>query len=151
MAEVGHVATGPRLGAYCQLTLDTGEKVVVNHDHGGAKGGHLAIEVPKFMGFISDRIFACNLDSPHGQGVLAWLTRGAAPRSHARDSAGGDRRVREGCWISGRAEEMLRGSDGGPQGWTVRPSDRLTPVIFAEPWTLWSCSREGVDARYRLG
>src|SRR5690242_17278514 len=77
MAKVGRFVTDPRAGAYCQVTLDTGEKVIVNHDRGGFAGGLLTIEVSKFMGFSSDRIFACNLDSPQGQDLLAWLTRGA--------------------------------------------------------------------------
>ena len=48
----------------------------------------LTIEVSKFMGFASDRIFACNLDSPHGKGVLGWLTRGAEPGSLAATPLG---------------------------------------------------------------
>jgi hypothetical protein len=36
----------------------------------------LAIERSKFMGFSSDRIFACNLDSEEGKTALAYLTRG---------------------------------------------------------------------------
>jgi len=77
MPKVGRFVTDPRAGAYCQITLDSGEKVIVNHDKGGFKGGLLTIEVRKFMGLSSDRIFACNLDSPAGQEVMAWLTRGA--------------------------------------------------------------------------
>lgn len=77
MPKVGRFVTDPRAGAYCQITLDSGEKVIVNHDKGGFKGGQLTIEVSKFMGLSSDRIFACNLDSPAGQEVLAFLTRGA--------------------------------------------------------------------------
>ena len=88
MAKVGRFVTDPRAGAYCQITLDTGEKVIVNHDKGGFKGGLLTIEVSKFMGLSSDRIFACNLDSPGGQSVLAWLTRGAEPGSLAATPLG---------------------------------------------------------------
>ena len=29
MAKVGRFVTDPRAGAYCQITLDTGEKIVV--------------------------------------------------------------------------------------------------------------------------
>ena len=36
----------PKAGAYCQIVLGTGEKVIVNHDKGG---------------------FACALDSPEGR------------------------------------------------------------------------------------
>ena len=77
MAKVGRFVTDPKAGAYCQITLDSGEKIIVNHDKGGFKGGLLTIEVSKFMGLSSDRFFTCNLDSPAGQDVLASLTRGA--------------------------------------------------------------------------
>ena len=52
MPRVGRFVTDPRAGAYGQITLDSGEKVMVNHDKGG---------------FSSDRIWACDLDSPAGQ------------------------------------------------------------------------------------
>ena len=67
MAKVGRFVTDPKAGAYCQITLDSGEKIIVNHDKGGFKGGLLTIEVSKFMGFSSDRIFVCDLDSPEGR------------------------------------------------------------------------------------
>ncbi len=83
MPKVGRFVTDPRAGAYCQITLDSGEKVVVNHEKGGFKGGPLTIEVSKFMGLSSDRVFTCDLDTPAGQRVLAELTRGAEPGSVA--------------------------------------------------------------------
>jgi hypothetical protein len=77
MAKVGRFVVDPRAGSYCQITLDSGEKIVINHDKGGFKGGHLTIEVPKFLGLSSDRIFACDLDSEHGRAALTRLTRDA--------------------------------------------------------------------------
>lgn len=88
MPKVGRFVTDPRAGAYCQITLDSGEKVIVNHDKGGFKGGLLSIEVSKFMGLSADRVFICNLDTPAGQEVLAWLTRGAEPGSLAATPLG---------------------------------------------------------------
>ena len=79
MTKVGRLITDPKAGAYCQMTLDSGTKLIVNHDKGGFKGGHLTIEVTRLMGFSSDRIFTCDLDSPTGQAILARLTRDAAP------------------------------------------------------------------------
>ena len=79
MPRVGRFVTDPRAGAYCQITLDSGEKIVVNHEKGGFKGGRLAIESVKFLGLGSDRIFSCDLDSPAGQAALARLTREAKP------------------------------------------------------------------------
>jgi len=75
MAKVGRFVTDPRAGAYCQITLDSGEKLVVNHEKGGFKGGMLTIETVKFMGLSSDRFFTCNLDSEEGRAVLTQLTR----------------------------------------------------------------------------
>jgi hypothetical protein len=39
MAKVGRFVTDPKAGAYCQITLDSGEKIIVNHDKSGCKGG----------------------------------------------------------------------------------------------------------------
>ena len=88
MPKVGRFVTDPKAGAYCQITLDSGEKVVVNHEKGGFKGGPLTIEVSRLMGLRSDRVFACDLDTPPGQRVLAWLTRGAEPGSIAATPLG---------------------------------------------------------------
>jgi hypothetical protein len=81
MPRVGRFVTDPRAGAYCRITLDSGEKIVVNHDKGGFKGGALTIEAVKLMGLSSDRLFACDLDRPEGQAALADLTRDAPPGS----------------------------------------------------------------------
>jgi hypothetical protein len=81
MAKVGPFITEPNAGAYCQITLDSGEKLIVNHDKGGFKGGRITIELSKFMGFSSQRIFSCDLDSPVGKAALAQLTREARPGS----------------------------------------------------------------------
>jgi hypothetical protein len=35
MPKVGRFVTDPRAGAYCRMTLDSGEKVIVNHEKGG--------------------------------------------------------------------------------------------------------------------
>lgn len=77
MAKVGPFISDPRAGAYCQITLDSREKIIVNHEKGGFKGGRLTIEVSKLMGLSSDRIFTCDLDSPEGAAALGTLTAGA--------------------------------------------------------------------------
>ena len=43
MGKVGRFVTDPKAGAYCQIALDSGEKILVSHDKGGFKGGHLSI------------------------------------------------------------------------------------------------------------
>ena len=78
MAKVGRFITDPKAGAYCQITLDSGEKIIVNHDKGGFKGGNLTIETTKWWGG-GQRVFACNLDSPEGKayrlnGQKIWIS-----------------------------------------------------------------------------
>jgi hypothetical protein len=72
VAKVGRVIRDPQAGAYCQITLDSGEKIIVTHDK-----WRLTIELSKLLGFSSDTIFGCDLDSPEGRTALASLTRHA--------------------------------------------------------------------------
>jgi hypothetical protein len=88
MTKVGPLVTDPKAGAYCQMTLDSGAKLMINHDKGGFKGGSLTIDVTRLMGFSSDRIFTCDLDGPAGRAALARLTRDAAPGSAAATPLG---------------------------------------------------------------
>ena len=81
MSKVGRFVTDPRAGAYCQITLDSGEKIVVNHSRGGFRGGILAVELLKFLGLSSERLVTCDLDSPEGRAVLGRLTRDVTPGS----------------------------------------------------------------------
>jgi hypothetical protein len=81
MGKVGRFVIDPKAGAYCDVTLDNGEKVLVNHEKGGFKGGQLTIEKKKWMGLGSDRLLSCDLDSPAGKAALARLTAGVAADS----------------------------------------------------------------------
>jgi hypothetical protein len=77
MAKVGKFVVDPKVGAYCRITLDSGEKILVNHDKGTSRAGRLTIEVTKLLGFGSEQIFTCDLDDPAGQAAVAALTRNA--------------------------------------------------------------------------
>lgn len=81
MPKVGRFVTDPRAGAYCRITLDSGDKVVVKHAKGSVSGGLLTIEVSRMMGLRSERVFACHLDSPQGVAALARLARDSRPGS----------------------------------------------------------------------
>jgi hypothetical protein len=81
MGKVGRFVTDPKAGAYCQITLDSGEKILVNHDQGSLKSGHLTVEISKWMGLSSDRIFSLDLATPDGQEALRRLTDGAIEES----------------------------------------------------------------------
>jgi hypothetical protein len=81
MGKIGPFITDPKAGAYCQVALDSGEKILVNHDQGGFKGGTLTIEKVKWMGMSSDRVFSCALDSPPGKAAMTRLTQGVASDS----------------------------------------------------------------------
>jgi len=74
MAKVGPFIIDPKAGGYCRMTLDSGEKILVNHDKGGFKGGRLTIEVSKFLGLSGAQVFHCDLDSPEGKAAIAQLT-----------------------------------------------------------------------------
>jgi len=77
MAKIGRFVSDPAAGAYCQISLDSGEKILVNHDKGGFKGGSVTITQVKWLGLVSgETMFECNLDSEAGRAVLARLTRG---------------------------------------------------------------------------
>lgn len=82
MGKVGQFITDPKAGAYCDVVLDNGDKVLVNHSKGGFKGGWLTIEKRKWFG--SDVLFKCDLDSAQGKAALAQLTKGIPPdNAHA--------------------------------------------------------------------
>jgi hypothetical protein len=81
MGKVGRFVTDPKAGAYCDVTLDNGEKVTVNHEKGGFKGGQLTVEKKKWMGLSSERLFSCDLDTPSGKAAIEVLTRGALANS----------------------------------------------------------------------
>jgi hypothetical protein len=84
MAKVGRFVTDPKAGAYCQIVLDSGEKVLVNHDKGGFKGGTVTVSQVKWMGLASGETFLrLDLDGPAGKAALDQLTKGA-PEGSAR-------------------------------------------------------------------
>jgi hypothetical protein len=74
MTKVSRFVTDPKVGAYCRITLDSGEKIVVNHDRGDVKAGRLTVEVVRLMGLTSQQVFACDLASPQGAAALERLT-----------------------------------------------------------------------------
>jgi hypothetical protein len=77
MAKVGPFITAQG-GAYCEIKLDSGEKILVNHEQGGFKGGRLTIDRVKLMGLSSETVFEIDLDSPAGKAALAALTPGVS-------------------------------------------------------------------------
>lgn len=88
MSKIGPFIVDPKAGAYCRITLDSREKILVNHDKGGFKGGRLTIEVSKFLGLSADQVFECDLDSPEGKAALARLPRASAMASAASTPLG---------------------------------------------------------------
>jgi hypothetical protein len=112
MGKVGRFVTDPKAGAYCQVTLDSGDKLIVNHARGGFKGGPLTIETTKWWGGGA-RIVSIDLDGVAGQAALAKLTAGHAADStlatplgafaeHIKDCASVDD-------VKARCETLLRG------------------------------------------
>jgi hypothetical protein len=114
MPKIGRFVVDPKAGAYCQITLDNGQKLIVNHDKGGFKGGRLSIEVSKLMGLSSERIFTCELESPEARAALERLTRGAPSDSAAATPLGAfveyvkDARSAED--VKAKCDALLRGA-----------------------------------------
>ena len=77
MASVGQIVTTPT-GFYCKITLDSGEKIIVNHEPGGpgaSTGARLTVERLKLMGFSSETVVQIALDTAEGKAALAKLTK----------------------------------------------------------------------------
>jgi hypothetical protein len=97
--RVGPYRADSRAGAYCQITLANGEKIIVSHDKGpGFAGGRLTIRHSKLFGFNTQMIFSCDLDSADGKAALEYISMddsGASARiapllafvRHVRDCA----------------------------------------------------------------
>ena len=81
MGKVGRFVTDPKAGAYCQIVLDGGEKILINHDKGGFKGGRLTISQVKWLGLGGETVFECYLDSAAGKAAMSELTKGVDPGS----------------------------------------------------------------------
>jgi hypothetical protein len=82
MTKVGRFVSDPRAGAYCHMTLDRGEKILVSHDRGAFKGGSVTIQEVRWWGLASgDIVFRCDLELDHGRRILAHLTQGTPPTS----------------------------------------------------------------------
>jgi hypothetical protein len=82
MAKIGQFVTDPKEGAYCHMTLDSGERILVSHDQGGFKGGTLTVLQTRWWGFATgETLLTCDLDSPAGRAAMARLTQGVDPKS----------------------------------------------------------------------
>jgi hypothetical protein len=81
MAKVGRFIIDPKAGSYCQIDLDDGKKILVNHETGGPQGGRLTVTEKKLWG--GETFLDLKLTSPEGKAALARLTQGA-PEGTAR-------------------------------------------------------------------
>jgi hypothetical protein len=81
MAKMGRFVTDPKAGAYCRITLDSGDRILVSHDKGGFGGGSVTIQEVRWWGFASgETLFACDLESAEGRRLRAASSR-ARPRA----------------------------------------------------------------------
>jgi hypothetical protein len=82
MAKIGTFTVDPKAGAYCHITLDSGERIMVSHDQGGFKGGTLTVLETRWWGFATgETLLTCNLDSAEGKTALSRLIQGVDPKS----------------------------------------------------------------------
>jgi hypothetical protein len=114
MAKVGQFVTIPT-GSYCNIRLDSGEKLVVNPEPGGrgaSTGARLTIDRLRLMGFSSEVVVRIDLDAAEGKAVLAELTKEGSP-----GTPGSPRRVFvayvQGCAsvaeVVARCRQLLQG------------------------------------------
>jgi len=86
MAKVGQGVTIPA-GSYCNMTRDSGERIVVNHEPGGrgaSTGARLTIDRLKLRGFSSEAVVQIALDTAEGKAALAELTKEGTPGTQSR-------------------------------------------------------------------
>jgi hypothetical protein len=82
MAKIGTFVVDPKAGSYCNLTLDSGDRLMVSHDQGGFKGGTLTVLETRWWGFATgETLLTCDLDSPPGKAAMARLTQGVDPKT----------------------------------------------------------------------
>ena len=79
MGKAGHFVVDPKAGSYCQIELDDGKKILVNHEKGGPHGGRLTVVEKKFWG--GETFLDLRLESLEGKSALTRLTHGAPPDS----------------------------------------------------------------------
>ena len=113
MGKVGRFVVDPKAGAYCDVILDNGEKLTVNHDKGGFKGGHVSVEKKKWMGLGSDRVFSCDLETPAGKAAMSRLTEGAAADSARATPLGAFAEYVKDCKSADDAKARLEALVGG--------------------------------------
>jgi hypothetical protein len=114
MAKVGRFVTDPKAGAYCQIVLDSGEKILVNHDKGGFKGGAVTVSQVKWMGLVGGETFLrLDLDAPAGKAVLAQLTTGAPEGSARATPLGAVVERLRGCATLGDVRTRCSALSGG--------------------------------------
>ena len=121
MAKIGTFVTDPKAGGYCRITLDSGQKIIVNHAEGGFKGGPLTIEEVKWLGLGSgEMLFRCDLSSPQGKEIMNALTRSATPGTADATPLGAFVNYVKDCGsiaeVKGKCSALPGASDGLPAG-----------------------------------
>jgi hypothetical protein len=79
MGKVGRFVIDPKLGAYCQIALDDGAKILVNHEKGDGQGGRMMVSEKRWWG--GETFLDLRLETAEGQGALGRLTADAAADS----------------------------------------------------------------------
>jgi hypothetical protein len=95
MAKVGRFIVDPKAGSYCQIDLDDGKKILVNHEKAGPQGGRMTVTEKKLWG--GETFLDLKLDSSEGKAAVARLTLGAAPGSAGATPLGGIVQALKGC------------------------------------------------------
>lgn len=82
MAKVGRLVIDPKVGSYCRISLDSGDRIFVSHDPGRGEVGWVTIEEVRWWGLVPGAaVFACDLGSVEGRRLWGRLVEGASPGS----------------------------------------------------------------------
>jgi len=95
MAKVGRFVVDPKAGAYCQIDLEDGKKVLVNHEKAGPQGGRVTVAEKKFWGGAT--FLDLRLESPPGAAALARVSQGAEAGSARATPLGAFAHYLEDC------------------------------------------------------
>lgn len=82
MAKIGTFVVDPKVGSYCRIALDSGERILVSHDQGAFKAGTLTVVETRWWGFATgETLLTCDLGSAEGKAAMARLTASVDPKS----------------------------------------------------------------------
>jgi hypothetical protein len=117
VSTIGRFVADPQGGGFCELDLDGGQSIKVSHQKMASREGWLTIDMMKFMGASSGRVFVVNLDSPEGKAAMVQLTRDVPPENILAIPLGAFVSYINDCWsveeVQTKCRALMRASEPG--------------------------------------